>query len=122
MGDFKITLNYDGSVLKTNLSQLDDKLRALLLMFASTKAPILQSYMKTHRLWTDRTNMAKTMLSASVSQPTQNSVRITLSHGVEYGVWLELAHGKKYAIIEPTLNSEGPKIFNELSGIFNKIS
>lgn len=117
----EMIFNYDTSSLKANLMGLDNKLKAALLMFAKTKATVLEAHMKTHRVWTDRTNMAKTMLSASVSQPSTDTIRITLSQGVDYGIWLELAHDKNYAIIEPTINSEGPKIFNELNGMLNKM-
>lgn len=118
----KLTFNYESSSLKANLLGLSPKLKAAMLMFATTKAPQLESYMKVHKPWTDRTGMAKARLNASVSQPSQDTVRITLSHGVDYGIWLELAHGKNYAIIEPTINSQGPVIFNELNGILDRLN
>ena len=36
-----------------------------------------------------------------------NGYRITLAHGVDYGIWLELAHEKKYAIIPETIRVVG---------------
>ena len=36
-----------------------------------------------------------------------NGYRITLAHGVEYGIWLELAHEKRYAIIQETIDHVG---------------
>ena len=65
--------------------------------------------------------MAKAMLSARVSQPSKNIVRITLAHGVDYGIWLELAHGKNYAIIAPTVREEGPRIIKDLDNLMSKL-
>jgi hypothetical protein len=90
-------------------------------MYAATKASEIQAKMKTNRPWTDRTGMAKALLSAKVSQPKETVVRITLSHGVDYGIWLELAHGKNYAIIAPTIRDEGPRIVKDLNNLMLKL-
>jgi hypothetical protein len=37
-----------------------------------------------------------------------------LSHGVEYGVWLETAHGGNYAIIQPTFDAHMSRIRNTI--------
>ena len=37
-----------------------------------------------------------------------------LSHGVEYGKWLELAHGGRFAIVGPTIMRVGPRIGDDL--------
>lgn len=116
---FKI--DYNQSSLQKTLSKMSDKLGALVLMFSATKAQQLEAKMKKERPWRDRTGMAKTTLRAKVSQPSKEVVRITLAHGVSYGVWLELAKQKKYAIIAPTIKSEGPKLISDLQGIFSKL-
>ena len=114
-------LDYSGSALKKNLDNMSVKLGAVVLMYAATKASEIESKMKINRPWTDRTGLAKARLSAKVSQPSSNLVRITLAHGVEYGIWLELAHGKNYAIIAPTVNEEGPRIVSDLNNLMSKL-
>lgn len=114
-------LDYDKSTLKKNLDNMSVKLGAVVLMYASTKASELQSKMKLNRPWTDRTGMAKALLNAKVSQPNTNTIRITLAHGVDYGIWLELAHGKNYAIIAPTVREEGPRIVEDLNNLMSKL-
>ena len=114
-------LDYNSSTLKNNLDKMSVKLGAVILMYAATKASEIQAKMKTNRPWTDRTNMAKVTLSARVSQPSKDVVRITLAHGVSYGIWLELAHGKNYAIIAPTVREEGPRIISDLGDIMSKL-
>lgn len=114
-------LDYDESTLKKNLDKMSEKLGAAVLMYAATKASDLQSKMKLNRPWTDRTNMAKALLSAKVSQPDKDRIRITLAHGVDYGIWLELANEKNYAIIAPTIREEGPRVVEDLNNLMSKL-
>ena len=114
-------LDYKSSTLSKNLDKMSVKIGAVLLMYANTKASELQAKMKTNRPWTDRTGMAKATLSARVSQPDTNTIRITLAHGVEYGIWLELAHEKNYAIVAPTVREEGPRMVSDLGNLMSKL-
>ena len=82
---------------------------------------MVKAKMKMNRPWTDRTGMAKALLNAKVSQPSPTIVRITLAHGVDYGIWLELAHEKNYAIIAPTVREEGPRIVSDLDNLMSKL-
>lgn len=114
-------IDYSGSSLRKGLDKMSLKIGAAVLMYANTKAAELQSKMKVNRPWTDRTGMAKATLHTVVSQPEPTKIRITLAHGVDYGIWLELAHEKNYAIIQPTINEEGPIFVKDLKGLMNKI-
>ena len=114
-------LKFDAADLGKNLISVSDKFDAAVYMFASTKASELQATMKKNRLWTDRTGMAKASLSAKVSQPNKNMVRITLAHGVDYGIWLELANEMNYAIIKPTIHQAWPIIRNDLKDLLGKL-
>lgn len=114
-------LDYDSSTLKNNLDKMKTKIGATVLMFSATKASELQAKMQMNRPWTDRTGMAKALLSAKVSQPNSNVVRITLAHGVDYGIWLEFAHGKNYAIIAPTIREESPRVVSDLNNLMSKL-
>lgn len=114
-------LNYSNSSLRSGLDKMAVKLGAVVLMYASTKASSIQYKMKMNRPWTDRTGMAKALLTVRVSRPSEQKIRMTLAHGVEYGVWLELAHGKNYAIIAPTIREEGPRVIQDMSDLMNKL-
>lgn len=116
---FKI--NYNKSDLSKNIDNMSTKLGAVILMYSATKASEIQARMKVKRPWVDRTGMAKALLNAKVSQPDANTVRITLAHGVDYGIWLELAHGKNYAVISPTIQEEGPRVVSDLSDLMSKL-
>jgi hypothetical protein len=114
-------LDWNGQDISKNLAKMEQKLGAVVLMYAATKASEIEAKMKMNRPWTDRTGMAKTTLNAKVSQPNANTVRITLAHGVDYGIWLEIAHNKNWSIIGPTIEQEGPKITNDLQNLMNKL-
>lgn len=116
------TIDYDSSSLKKNLDKMSVKLGAVVLMYSATKASEIQYKMKVNRPWTDRTNMAKTLLTCRVSQPSSTIVRFTLAHGVDYGIWLELAHDKNWAIIAPTIREEGPRVVEDLKDLMKKIA
>ncbi len=116
---FKI--DYGSSSLKSGIEKMGTKVGAAVLMYAATKAAELEAKMKMNRPWTDRTNMAKTTLNASVSQPGQNTIRITCAHGVDYGIWLELAHEKNWAIVIPTINQEGPEVIKHFQNLMYKL-
>lgn len=124
----QITLEWDSSELKRKLANINtEKLMAVTLMYAATEAKELESYMKTHRPWTDRTGLAKQSLSSAVSQESNTSVCISLGFGLNgincpYGIWLELAHEKNYAIIQPTINTQGPKILKQFEGMMKQIA
>lgn len=115
-------LDYKGSSLSKNLDNMAVKLGAAVLMVLSTRTEQIEFYMKANRPWTDRTNMAKATLNAKCSRPSDTLFRITLAHGVEYGIWLELANGKNYAIIVPTINEYGPRIVEDMNGLMSKIT
>lgn len=102
MANFK----YDGSGLNNGLSQFISKADTAIRMYAETGAQKLRSYAQENRRWTDRTSHARQRLNAYVTK-MDNGYRITLAHGVDYGIWLELAHEKKYSIIPETIRVVG---------------
>ncbi len=117
-----LKIDYPDSKLGKNMEAFAQKIGAAVMMYAGTKAAVLESQMKRERPWTDRTGMAKATLRSVVTQPNESTIRITLAHGVDYGKWLELAHEKKWAIVAPTLEKEAPNVVNELADLMSKIN
>lgn len=107
----------DMSPISKGLNQLGIKMSKALLMYSVTKAAEIEGYMKKNAIWTDRSGMARQTLTARVSQPKTNIIRITCAHGVDYGIWLELAHDKNYAIVAPTINYYAPKFVQGLGNL-----
>ena len=64
------TIKYNESTLAKKLDNMAEKLGAAVLLYAGTKASIIESDMKTERPWVDQTNQAKARLNASVTMPS----------------------------------------------------
>lgn len=94
---------FDGSSLERGLSAFEDRFEAAVHMYAETGATKLQNFAQTNAPWTDRTGHARQRLNAKVSREGNGGYLITLAHGVDYGIWLELANEKKFAVIEKTI-------------------
>lgn len=85
-------------------------------------ATLVQNDARQNAPWTDRTGNARTGLFAVVEPAARDVVEIYLSHGhtVEYGLWLEVAHGQQYAIIMPTLERDLPTLERMLKELFDE--
>lgn len=99
------------------VSRIDVALR----IYADTSAIKLQNIMRTEAKWTDRTAHARQRLTGTASKVSKG-FRIALAHGVDYGVWLELAHEKRFAIIQPTILVNANDIMKGLEGLLGRLS
>ena len=99
-------MEMDISDMAGKLESMGARADAAVRVFAEQGATKLRSYAQSNAMWTDRTGSARQRLNAYVSAMS-NGYRITLAHGVEYGIWLELAHEKRFAIIQETIDSVG---------------
>lgn len=70
----------------------------------------VQEYAQSNAPWADRTGEARASLQAEVVTEG-DSVLLILSHGVDYGEWLETIQSGRYAIIMPTLEHYAAQIF-----------
>lgn len=93
------------------------------LMYANTEALRLQNEMKSNAPWTDRTAHARQSLTAFAYKEKPDTVTIKLTHGatVPYGIYLELAHEKKYAIIQPTIRNNQYTILQSFQYLLDNI-
>ena len=96
----------DISGMVTGLQKLDSRSDAAIRMYAEQGAEMLRDSAQENRRWTDRTGQARQRLNGYVGKIAEG-YRITLAHGVDYGLWLELANEKKYSIIPPTIEYVG---------------
>ncbi len=106
----------DSSQLESGLNSLMGKSEAAIRMYGENAALKLQNYSRDKAPWTDRTGHARQRLTGTVTK-VANGYKITLAHGVDYGIWLELAHEKRFAIIQPTILSNS----NEIMKGFNRL-
>jgi gentisate 1,2-dioxygenase len=81
----------------------------------------MQNQARVNAPWTDRTGNARSGLFSVAARETAKAlVTIYLSHGhtVDYGKFLELAHGQRYAIVMPTIQANLPLLKRMLDDLF----
>lgn len=112
-------LQFDFSDLERGVNDFATRGYLAIRLYADTAAIKLQNYAKNNAKWTDRTGAARGRLNGYVT-PLGDIIRVNLAHGVDYGIWLELAHSKRFAIVQPTIELKSQEVFNGLNSILDK--
>lgn len=108
--------------LQHNLEKFQTKFKAAALAIADQQGQELEQYMKANRPWTDRTGNAKARLHHTTQADWgAEKIYIILAHGVFYGVYLEFSMEKRFAIIYPTINTQGPRVVNAFNGAMQRL-
>ena len=94
------------------------KVKATVRRVADYWKAVFEDYAKENASWADRTGNARQTLHAFVEELAGDSVNLYLSHGVDYGVYLETKYAGRYAIIWPTIERHLPEIKKMLQEIF----
>lgn len=98
--------SFDMNSLLKGVANAESKSAAAIRMFAETGASKLEENAKINAHWQDRTGDARRRLKGD-ALPVANGYKLRLAHGVDYGKWLELAHERRFAIIEETIRYVG---------------
>jgi hypothetical protein len=117
-GQFCSIIWKDG--LSPNLRQGPAKVKRAAMITANRMAPQVEAYMKNNAPWTDRTGNARNGLAARAYQEG-DEIGIVLYHQVSYGIWLEVAHQARYAIIQPTIDEMGPRVMQQYNNLLERI-
>lgn len=110
------SFRFDASKLVKGLSERELKLRASLNLYGDTVAKKMEAHAKSNRKWQDRTGDARKSLRGN-SEPWGNGVRVSISHNVKYGVYLEFCNERRYAILKPTVDKIAPEAVKGLSNL-----
>lgn len=73
------------------------------------------AHMKTHAPWGDDTGRARSTLF-TVTELKSSRKKIVFSHGVDYGIWLEIEHNGEHQVIMPSVHEIGKRLFKSLRG------
>ena len=122
VGSGGITIVWVRNSIAPHLLELPSKIRQQIGKEFEDEAPKVESYMKRNAPWNDVTGAARAGLAAEfIGDRFVERSAIRLSHGVPYGIWLEIKNAGKYAIIVPTLVDEGGRIMEEMSGLLGRL-
>lgn len=120
--DFKL----DDVELKANVAEFPSKVNKYLTLttdFAKGKGV---DQMKLKAPWTDRTGAARAGLNGDTEHLGSGPVgfsehRIKFAHGVDYGIWLEIANSGKFQIIMPTVVAIGKAVMKTIGDAFRDL-
>lgn len=116
MADFKL----DGSKLVRGIANCADKAQNAMLLYAQTGALKLQNHARKYAPWTDRTGHARQRLTCEMQVVDAGYLEI-LSHGVDYGIWLELMQDGRFSIIDPTIVEKGAEVLEGFNRLVEKL-
>lgn len=102
--------------VKRAMDQYGRDVRSASKALANRWAVDIENYAKDNAPWDDQSSNARQSLRAWADD-RNNRLIIYLSHGVEYGVWLELKYQGKYAIIERTLDRYRTPVMDSFRGL-----
>lgn len=114
----RVVWNRDPADLGRAVNEYGQKLvYSALVDYLNKNAAEILERMKREAPWTDRTGEARRQL---ISQVVVDGAQVSLylAHGVEYGKYLELRWGGRYAIIGPTIARVGTEV---MAGIRTKM-
>lgn len=88
---------------------------------AARRAEEAEQWMKENAPWEDRTGAARAGLHVDVLESPGVLAELVFAHseGVPYAVWLEIAHGGRFAIIAPAIDYWGPRFMQDVQRIVN---
>jgi len=95
--------------VKANMQRYVEDVRGAVVSLAQRWSIEIENHAKENAPWTDQTANARQSLFTLV-HVENGKVIIYLSHGVDYGVYLELKYQGRYAIIMRTLEFFYPQI------------
>lgn len=117
-GIFRLT--WGDTSLMNGLREGDQRLHAKIMAVLEYKAPQVEASMKVNAPWTDQTGNARQGLRAEAFDEG-STMGIVLYHTVPYGIYLETMNSGTYAIIDPTIETQGPEVMRSLENILGQI-
>lgn len=117
-------LNWTSDTLTPNFGQSEARAIQYLTRTTEYYSLRVETFAKSKAKWTDRSSNARNSLAGSyVADVGASSSRfeITISHGMPYGIWLELRYGQKFAIINKTIDSQGKRFFDTANKVMAKM-
>lgn len=116
----RIKVDFDSRRLKRNLNSFKDDVNGKISAAMDYEAGYTTGWLKTNAPWHDNTGAAR---SGLVALPFNrgNTHEILMAYSVYYGIWLEVAHSGRWAIITPAMRIVGQKIMADMQLLVNSI-
>lgn len=120
----KVGLTWTSDTLTANFATASDRAVQYLARTTEYYSFRSETFAKSKAKWTDRTGNARGSLSGTYTANIgRDSARfeITISHGMPYGIWLELRYNGRFAIINKTVDNQGKAFFDTANKVMAKM-
>ena len=101
------SFNLNTNNLMNMLDQKQSRMKSALGIYANSSATKLQNHARQNKPWTNRTYDARNRLNATWEWKNDNVLSIALSHGVDYGIYLEKGTSPHIIVGNPYLYWQG---------------
>jgi hypothetical protein len=81
-------------------------------------APQIEEWMRQNHPWENVTGQAEAGLHTEIEEVVGQMISVILDHGVEYGVWLEFAHGGKWGIVADAMDYWSAQLWEAVKALF----
>lgn len=109
----KVRVDFDAKNLKRNLSGVHNDINRKMATVMQYDADYATGWLKTNAPWHDNTGAARSGLN-SMAASINNQHEILMAYSVYYGIWLEVAHSGRWAIITPGVRIIGDKVMRDM--------
>jgi len=100
------------AVLK-ELNITEQALKEALLLISKTASIKMADWAKDNAKWVDRTSNARQGIIGDAYWENQDALLTVVYHQVDYGIWLELAMERKYAILEEAISQFSSELVSQ---------
>ena len=112
-----MSFKMDASGIIKGLNDTVMKSKVALNLYGDTVSKKLEGDAKANATWTDRTGAARQRLNGTCKPNGSHSVRVELSHGVDYGFYLEFCHDQQHEILGITIDENMPSIVRGMNNL-----
>ena len=116
----RVKVSYDDKRLRKNAANFDRNVRNNVAVLVDRHAAITTGWLKQNARWTDRTGAARGGIFAVANRGIKYE-EIFMAYSVNYGIWLEIANDRKYAIITPAMRIMGKELMDSLQYLLDRI-
>lgn len=121
MASNDIDLKWDMKEFEESITFIQTRFQTSILILCEVAAAKMEEYAKDEAIWIDRTSNARQKLTGQAYYVTMDQVQIAVSHQMDYGIWLELAHGRDYAILETAIEENIDELLNSIKRLIGRL-
>jgi hypothetical protein len=99
------------------LKGVEKTMKEALRVVCDAAAKKMETWAKENHPWQNRTGNAEQKLHGEGYWENDTNLTCAVMHCVDYGVWLELAHAKRFAVLEDAIESHKDELLAQYKKI-----